>query len=90
MSKSKLTLPAFTIQEAGKGLYQACRVSEHDGKVQPLPLPYGQAIERRWAAKEASNALFRELCLGLKTGDQLTTGLSPGFSINGGKGRGDK
>ena len=90
VAKSKLMFAAYTIKEAGGGLFQACRVRETDGKLEPLPLPYGQPIERKWACKESSNALYRELCLGLKTGDQLHTGLSPDFAINVGKGRADK
>ena len=90
MAKLKLSLPAFSVIEVAGGLYQAVRVSGPGLKAEALPLPYGQPIERKWACKEASNALYRELCLGLRTGDQLHTGLSPDFQINVGKGRADK
>ena len=77
---------AYTIEKKADGeLYRAVRIPP-TGPSAPLPAPYGQWVERKWACKEASNALYRELCLGIMTGSQSTNGLSPEFTISqGGK-----
>jgi len=59
-------------------------VSPTDGSTEPLPSPYGDAFERRFAVREASNALYRELCLGLRRDQAVAErGLAPGFKITG-------
>lgn len=81
---AKTEFACYTIRKAEKGLFQACRVDPTGGSPEPLPLPYGAAYERRFAVREASNALYRELCLGLKRDDALATrGISPDFKISG-------
>jgi len=85
-SKQKTTttatneLPSFSIEPSGD-LWRAVRIV--DGVATPLVSPYGAAMERRMACREASNALYRELCLGLtRIGDgDITPGLSPSFKI---------
>ena len=74
-------MPMFTIEEHKEqaGRWRAVRVMA--GIVAPLADPWGQWMERRWAAREASNALYRELVLGLQErtegADRTTPGLSP-------------
>ena len=72
-------LPLFGIEPAGD-LWRAVRVVA--GVATPLVAPYGAPMERRMACREASNALYRELCLGLpRTGGAPQPGLSPDFRI---------
>lgn len=75
---AKSELPLFGIIEEG-GLFRAvcCR----NGAITPLASPYGEPMERRAAAREASNALYRFLVLGIEAGQAHTAGLSPGFKI---------
>ena len=82
MPKVKYECALYTIIGADGGLFRACRVDPRDGSVKPLPAPYGNKSERRWAVREASNALYRELCLGLRPQDSVVEhGLAPGFEI---------
>lgn len=84
MSKARFEYPCYTIIGAEGGLFRACRVHPQGGQVEPLPSPYGDACERRQATKLASNALYRELCLGMRAEEQLLNrGLSPDFKIGG-------
>jgi hypothetical protein len=79
-SETKSELPLFGIVEEG-GLYRAvcCR----DGVSKPLASPYGEPMERRAAAREASNALYRFLVLGIEAGQAHSAGISPAFKITG-------
>lgn len=74
----KSELPLFGIIEEA-GMYRA--VCCKDGIISPLVAPYGQPMERRAAAREASNALYRFLVLGIEAGQSHTAGLSPNFKI---------
>jgi hypothetical protein len=82
LPKTKYEYALYTIQAAGGGLFRACRVDPNTGSAEPLPLPYGDKVERRWAVREASNALYRELCLGLRSDEKpAQRGLSADFKI---------
>ena len=84
--KSKKTeidhaLPLFGIMPDGE-LFRACALL--NGTLTPLASPYGDKMERRAACREASNALYRHLCLGhteRTTGEKTIVGLSPDFKI---------
>lgn len=75
-------LPMFGIVEDG-AMFRAAVLVE--GILRPLASPYGDKMERRAACREASNALYRHLCLGLTertTGASTVPGLSPDFKIS--------
>lgn len=84
--KSKATdapdaLPLFGIMEDGALFRAAVWI---DGELRPLASPYGDKMERRAACREASNALYRHLCLGLTertTHEKTIPGLSADFKI---------
>lgn len=76
-------LPLFTIMPDG----ELWRAAVFDGsELRPLVSPYGDKYEKRTAAREASNALYRHLCLGLterSSASAIVPGLSPEFKITG-------
>ena len=61
------------------------RAAVYDGvNIRPLVSPYGDKYEKRTAAREASNAFYRHLCLGLmerSTASEARPGLSADFKI---------